>query len=75
MTLWLAEDPRRGQATWTNHRGTPLLRAADGKRYSPTGLVMHMLGQVGAKMTWKSTQPSLPLTCFLRVLNGATATN
>jgi hypothetical protein len=49
LTPWLAEDPRRGQATWTNHRGTPLVWAADGKRYSPTGLVMHMLRQVGAK--------------------------
>lgn len=49
LTPWLAEDPRRGQATWINNRSTPLLWAADGKRYSPTGLVMHMLRQVGAK--------------------------
>jgi hypothetical protein len=49
LTAWLAEDPRRGQATWRNHRGSPLLWAADGKPYSPTGLVMHMLRAVGAR--------------------------
>ncbi|HEX3965129.1 MAG TPA: AIPR family protein [Trebonia sp.] len=36
---WLAVDPKRGQATWVNHRGKPLLWAYDGQRYSPTGLV------------------------------------
>jgi hypothetical protein len=36
---WLAEDPKRTQATWVNHRSRPLLWAYDGQRYSPTGLV------------------------------------
>jgi hypothetical protein len=35
---WLAEDPKRAQATWVNHRSRPLLWAYDGQRYSPTGL-------------------------------------
>jgi hypothetical protein len=36
---WLAEDGRRSQATWVNHRTKPVLWAADGKKYSPSGLV------------------------------------
>jgi len=44
---WLAVDPRRGEATWVNNRGAPLLWAADGRRYSPSGLAKHMLRQVG----------------------------
>ena len=39
---WLAEDPRRGEATWVNERRRPLLWAADSKRYYPSGLVEHM---------------------------------
>ncbi|MET8373141.1 AIPR family protein [Micromonospora profundi] len=40
---WIDEDPRRGQATWVNDRRRPLLWAADGEQYSPTGLTMKML--------------------------------
>ncbi|MGI8307611.1 AIPR family protein [Saccharopolyspora hattusasensis] len=43
---WLAEDPRRGKATWVNHRSKPILWAADETQYSPSGLVMHMLSNV-----------------------------
>ncbi|CAL9401384.1 hypothetical protein SUDANB171_01463 [Streptomyces sp. enrichment culture] len=39
---WLAEDDARSRASWVNHRSKPLLWAADGKRYSPTGLISHM---------------------------------
>ena len=42
MAEWLAEDPSRGTATWINQRTRPLLWAADGKRYSPSGLVQRM---------------------------------
>jgi hypothetical protein len=42
MAAWLAEDPRRGMATWINERVRPLLWAADGKRYSPSRLVQLM---------------------------------
>ncbi|KUO16814.1 hypothetical protein AQJ91_34190 [Streptomyces dysideae] len=41
---WLDEDPRRRRATWVNDRRTPILWEADGKRYSPTGLVAQMPG-------------------------------
>jgi hypothetical protein len=42
MAEWLAVDPSRGTATWINQRSRPLLWAADGKRYSPSGLVQRM---------------------------------
>ncbi|MGC4878559.1 AIPR family protein [Micromonospora sp. DT43] len=42
MAAWLAEDPSRGSATWVNQRVRPILWAADGKRYSPSGLVQEM---------------------------------
>ncbi|MEU5694884.1 AIPR family protein [Actinosynnema sp. NPDC020468] len=47
---WLAEDPQRGQATWVNNRAKPLLWAADGGRYSPSGLVKDMLRQAGQRI-------------------------
>ncbi|WDQ02210.1 AIPR family protein [Micromonospora chalcea] len=43
LDLWLAEDPRRGRATWVTHRRNPLLWEADGKQYSPTALVQLMV--------------------------------
>lgn len=39
---WLAEDERRSRGSWLNHRTKPILWAADGKQYSPSGLVTHM---------------------------------
>ncbi|MGW9478318.1 AIPR family protein [Saccharomonospora azurea] len=39
---WLAENPKRGLATWVPQRSKPLLWAADGQQYSPSGLVSHM---------------------------------
>ncbi|QLQ38229.2 AIPR family protein [Micromonospora robiginosa] len=39
---WLAEDPTRARATWTPHRTKPLVWAADGLQYSPSGLISHM---------------------------------
>ncbi|ANZ42155.1 abortive phage infection protein [Lentzea guizhouensis] len=42
---WLAEDPKRGRATWIPHRSKPILWAADGKQYSPSGLISHMWEQ------------------------------
>ncbi|WP_199431191.1 AIPR family protein [Qaidamihabitans albus] len=49
LEAWLAGDPQRGRATWVNNRAKPLLWAADGKRYSPSGLVNEMLRQAGHK--------------------------
>lgn len=42
---WLAEDTRRSAATWVNNRSKPLVWSADGKSYSPSGLVMKMYAQ------------------------------
>lgn len=39
---WLAADPKRARATWVAHRTKPILWAADGKQYSPSGLIAHM---------------------------------
>ncbi|RLP89288.1 hypothetical protein EAD89_15155 [Micromonospora sp. BL4] len=42
MASWLADDPRRGQASWLNDRVRPLLWSVDGRQYTPTGLVQRM---------------------------------
>lgn len=42
MDAWLKADARRRTATWVPERKNPLLWALDGRRYSPSGLVMHM---------------------------------
>ncbi|WP_327688135.1 AIPR family protein [Streptomyces tubercidicus] len=39
---WLAQDEKRGRASWTNHRTKPILWSADGKQYSPSGLITRM---------------------------------
>ncbi|MCB1273306.1 MAG: MGMT family protein [Leucobacter sp.] len=39
VAQWIAEDPRRGNATWQLSRSAPLLWEADGKGYKPTTLV------------------------------------
>lgn len=39
---WLAEDQKRARATWVAHRTKPLIWAADGQQYSPSGLVSYM---------------------------------
>ncbi|NNN31998.1 hypothetical protein HLK59_16830 [Streptomyces sp. S3(2020)] len=36
---WLAKDEKRSRATWVPHRIKPVLWAADGKQYSPSGLI------------------------------------
>lgn len=44
LAPWLEEDPRRGQATWVARGGNKCLRwEVDGRRYSATGLVQHIL--------------------------------
>ncbi|MFP3987426.1 AIPR family protein [Streptomyces sp. E11-3] len=43
MTEWLAADPRRAQATWSNEAGrNPLQWHADDEWYSPSGLARKM---------------------------------
>jgi hypothetical protein len=39
---WLADDDRRSQARWHNHRTRPLIWSYDGRAYSPSGLVVHI---------------------------------
>ncbi|GAA2406310.1 hypothetical protein GCM10010191_12890 [Actinomadura vinacea] len=42
MAEWIAEDPDRGLAVWRNAARDPLQWKADGKWYSPSGLVRWM---------------------------------
>ncbi|MBB4895552.1 hypothetical protein FHS39_004631 [Streptomyces olivoverticillatus] len=39
---WLTQNQKRSLATWVNHRSKPILWAADGKQYSPSGLITRM---------------------------------
>ncbi|MFE2043776.1 AIPR family protein [Streptomyces sp. NPDC059477] len=47
LEAWLAEDERRRQATWVNHRTKPILWAYDQQQYSPSGLVSKMWADAG----------------------------
>jgi hypothetical protein len=47
LTPWLAEDPRRGEATWVNDRTRCLVWAVDGRAYSPTRLVLNLYELAG----------------------------
>jgi hypothetical protein len=47
---WIAEDPRRGTATWRNDASAPLIWDYDGAAYSPTGLALLLAKQVGAEI-------------------------
>jgi hypothetical protein len=49
LSSWLSADPQRGRASWVNNRTSPLLWAADGKGYSPSGLVTVMIEQATGK--------------------------
>lgn len=47
ISQWIQADPRRGRASWVVDRSKPMLWEADGKQYSPTGLIMHMWSLAG----------------------------
>ncbi len=47
LSSWLAEDSRRGEATWVNDRTRCLVWAVDGKAYSPTRLVLNLYELAG----------------------------
>ncbi|MET9028326.1 AIPR family protein [Nocardia sp. NPDC004168] len=47
MAEWIRSDPRRSRASWVVDRSRPILWEADGKQYSPTGLVLRMWEQAG----------------------------
>ncbi|MEU6355650.1 AIPR family protein [Streptomyces sp. NPDC047072] len=42
LAEWLAGNERRSRATWTNNRTRPIVWAADGNAYSPSGLIARM---------------------------------
>jgi hypothetical protein len=42
MQEWLGADASRSRATWVAHRTKPILWAADGEQYSPSGLITQM---------------------------------
>ncbi|WP_405881410.1 AIPR family protein [Streptomyces sp. NBC_01136] len=56
LASWLAEDPRRAEATWVNDRTKCLLWAVDNRTYSPTRLVMHMYELAG----WEEAPVAVP---------------
>lgn len=49
VNKWVDDDPRRGIATWHKDSNSPLEWAADGKRYSITGLTRVILQQALGK--------------------------
>jgi hypothetical protein len=53
---WLDADPRRRRASWVNDRKAPILWEADGRRYSPTGLVSQMWNAAEWKEQWSAVQ-------------------
>ena len=53
---WLDEDLRRRRATWLNDRKAPILWEADGRQYSPSGLVSHIWQQGEWREQWSAVQ-------------------
>lgn len=53
---WLNADPRRAYATWVYDRRKPLLWEADGKQYSPSGLVTHIWQEAEWREAWSAVQ-------------------
>lgn len=56
MRAWLAENPDRCWATWTNDRSRPLLWSADGRRYAPSNLALRMLQEAMGDRAGKAVQ-------------------
>ncbi|WP_028647499.1 AIPR family protein [Nocardiopsis sp. CNT312] len=56
MRAWLAENQDRRWATWINDRSRPLLWSADGQRYSPSNLSLHMLREAMGDRAGKAVQ-------------------
>lgn len=53
---WLNADPNRFLATWVNDPRHPLIWAADGRPYSPSGLVMHIWRSASWREAWAAVQ-------------------
>jgi hypothetical protein len=45
VLAWVAEDPRRTQASWLSDPRSPLVWALDGEAWSPTGLAKEIVAQ------------------------------
>ena len=64
---WIAEDPRRGRATWRNDVAKPLTWEYNGQSYRPTGIVSQVLqeaAQIGRSVrgtSWWVTEDELSL--------------
>lgn len=43
IEAWLAEDPQRRRVTWQNKASAPLIWAADGAEYTPSGLIKQII--------------------------------
>lgn len=56
IRAWLAADPSRGRATWVNDKSRPLVWSADGERYSPSKLALHMLRTAMGEAAGKAVQ-------------------
>ncbi|PJE96076.1 hypothetical protein CUT44_19995 [Streptomyces carminius] len=54
---WVAEDSRRGLATWTGDRNRPLRWEYDGQLYAPTSLVKEMVEQLTGNRPSHATGP------------------
>ena len=57
LESWVAQDPRRGRATWSNRLRDPLRWEYDGHTYRPTPLVAQMLTEA-ADVTRSPRGPS-----------------
>jgi len=46
---WIAEDPRRGEATWQDDSRAPLVWSLDGSTWSPTGLAKEIVSRASGE--------------------------
>jgi hypothetical protein len=51
VDAWVAEDPRRGRATWVNDRERPLRwDAGSDETFTPTGLARHVIREATGQL-------------------------
>lgn len=68
IDTWVAEDPSRGLATWSNNRSKPLTWHADGQAYRPTAIVSQILREAADMErsvrgpSWWTTEDGTDLT-------------
>ncbi|MEV6598507.1 hypothetical protein AB0M36_16765 [Actinoplanes sp. NPDC051346] len=70
IEAWVAEEPRRGRATWTAEPAGPLRWEGDGNTWRPTPLVRHIIKQAtgrdrgGRGPAWWVTKDGVDLTAL-----------